>query len=104
MGFASSTPAAMRPVGTETEGLMLLLPLLSFLVLLPRLGGKRLRLAPLLLEGRVIPAIEAQTGPVEMDDMRRRRIEQIAVMADDDRAGGIAREIIDEPQRPSRSR
>ena len=69
------------------------------LLLLPGLGGEQPAPPPLLLEGAVIALVERQLAALEMQNMRGHVVEQIAVMADDDDARRIAREIVDEPER-----
>ena len=74
--------------------------MLALLFLLPgALGGEELRLAPLLFEGRVVALVERQPAAFEMQNMGGDVVEQIAVVADDEDARRIARQIIDEPQR-----
>ena len=91
--------ARFRRLGAEAvdEGLQMFA--LLFL-LLGALDGEELRLAPLLFEGGVVALIERQLSPLEMQNMRGDVVEQIAVMTDDDHARRIARQVIDEPQRP----
>ena len=90
--------ARLGGLGAETvdEGLQLLA---AVLLLLAGLGGERARLAPLRLERAEIALVERQLAALEMQNMGGDGVEQIAIMADDEDAGRIAREIIDQPER-----
>ena len=68
------------------------------LLLLGRLAGKDLLLVALALEARVAAAPQSQLSAVEVEDLLRDVIEQVAVMADDENRRRAALEVVGEPQ------
>ena len=102
---AANDPArlARGPLGLARLGAKAVdkgLEMLALLLLLSAgLSGKQQRLAPLLFERGVIALVERQPAAFEMEDMGSHGVEQIAVMADHQNIGGIAGEIIDQPER-----
>ena len=68
------------------------------LLLLGRLAGKDLLLVALALEARIAAAPQGQLSAVEVEDLLRDVIEQIAVMADDENRRRAGLQIVGEPQ------